>query len=196
MKSSNRLGFFSMARYGHPAAGKKFLTSENVFSFSKYFFNFFLPKMQQTLSPPNVLREISNRVGRGWTRDCISNRVCGDPGGSPLESAQVTLTPWKKRVRFRLFHRLTTLLKTVITASTPYHSDFGVVNHRTRTLQASSVSPSVSSPYSGGATRSWPPARGAKVLGGQGVTCPYAGDIRVNWLFSREESTSETFYDR
>ena len=58
MKSSNRLGFFSMARYGHPAAGKKFLTSENVFSFSKYFFNFFFTKNVRLLSPPNVLPEM------------------------------------------------------------------------------------------------------------------------------------------
>ena len=34
MKSSNRLGFFSMARYGHPPVGKKFITPENVFTFS------------------------------------------------------------------------------------------------------------------------------------------------------------------
>ena len=45
MKSSNRLGFFSMARYGHPAVGKKFITSENVFTFFKYFLKLFLLKM-------------------------------------------------------------------------------------------------------------------------------------------------------
>ena len=44
MKSSNRLGFFSMARYGHPPEGKNVITSENVFSFFKYCVNFFFTK--------------------------------------------------------------------------------------------------------------------------------------------------------
>ena len=58
MKSSNRLGFFSMARYGHPPYGKIFITSENVFPFSKYFVDFFFTKNIRLLSPPNVLLEM------------------------------------------------------------------------------------------------------------------------------------------
>ena len=61
IKSSNRLGFFSMARYGHPPEGNIFITSENVISFFKYFVNFFFTKNVRLLSPPNVLPEKYNK---------------------------------------------------------------------------------------------------------------------------------------
>ena len=101
IKSSNRLGFFSMARYGHPPEGKNCITSENVFSFFKYFVNFFFTKNVRLLSPPNVLPETC------WepSKQCLGlsrsfqvsfkkkNRIIFEtalyPGNSPLKFVEI-----------------------------------------------------------------------------------------------------------